>query len=242
MFKFRLEWIIIVLVFLACMLVFSGFESRDTPDYSIQQAQAYMQLDNWDSAKIHAVHVLADISDEQEISLARTIISLANENIENERELKAEAKRMAYQSLARRYDKEGKVLWYKDNSSPDYESANAFYLYMGSRGEEVWMRLRIQYSAYDYLFINQVLIDTDSAGYAFTPKEKVRRNHGEKMVWEWLDESFTPDMHEMFYDIAYSKKVNIRFIGTASFDERELSQEEKKGIGRVLKAYELSLE
>ena len=242
MFKFKVEWIVALVLFSLCLLIFSGFGNKEKEDYSIGKAQYYMEVQNWDSAKIHAVHVLAAVEDKDAISMAQNIISIANDNISTEMEAKAEAKKMAYEALVREYDKEGRILWYRDASSPQYESAPAFYLYLGQRADELWMRMRIQYSGYDYLFINQVLIDTDQGGYAFTPKEKVQRNHGNKLVWEWMDESYSEDMYDMLYDMAHSEKVSIRFIGASAFEEREMSVEEKLALRRVLKAWDLSFD
>lgn len=242
MFRSKLPWIIALVFCLASIFVISGFRNEKSPVYSLNQAQFYMQTSNWDSAKIHAVHVLADEEHENSISLARTIISLANENIELEMKERAEIKRMAFEMLSARYDKQDKILWYRDASSPEYESAPAFYLYLGKREEDVWMRFRAQYSGDEYIFLNQILIETEESGYAFVPKEQVHRNHGNKLVWEWMDESFTPDLYDMFYDIAHSKRASIRFLGTNSFEEREITEEEKEALQKVLKAYALSQE
>lgn len=238
MFKSYLPWICVLMVCLAS----SGCNNKKDPAYTLDQAQFYMQVSNWDSAKIHAVHVLADVAEENSISLARTIISLANENIEAELKERAEMKKQAFEMLSARYDKKDKILWYRDGSSPEFESASGFYLYLGKRDDEVWMRIRVQFSGAEYLFVNQLLIETDNNGYSFVPKEQVQRNHGNNLVWEWMDESFDPEMYDMFHDMAYAKKTNIRFMGTNSFEERALSAEEKEAMKKVLNAYTLSLE
>lgn len=238
MFRSILPVISVMLIY----LLSSGCHQEKDPTYNLNQAQFYMQVSNWDSAKIHAVHVLADVNEKQSISLARTIISLANENIEAELKEKAERKKQAFENLSARYDKQDKILWYRDGSSPKFESAPAFYLYLGKREDQVWMRIRVQYSGNEYLFVNQLLIETDTSGYSFVPKEQVQRNHGNELVWEWMDESFSPEMYDMFYDIAHSKKANIRFMGTNSFEERALSLEEKEALQKLLLAYALSEE
>jgi len=240
MFRSKLPWTIALASFFLFLLFVSGIGKEKKQSYSISKAQYYLQTNNWDSAKVHAVHVLAEEAAVDSITLARTIISLANENIESALIARAELKKSAYEKLSARYDKQDKILWYRDVSSPGFESIPAFYLYLGKREDKLWMRLRVQYSGTEYLFLNQFLVDTDSGGYTFTPKEQVQRNHGEKMVWEWMDEAFTPDMYNMFYDIAHSEKAVIRFMGSGTFEERELTTKEKVALQNVLRVYELS--
>lgn len=87
----------------------------------------------------------------------------ADQKKEAERQKKAQEERRiaaAVQKLNKSTDKVEKTDWYRDKSSPAYTNHNGFFIYIGkAQNSPPWLRLRIQYAADDWLFIESFLVD-----------------------------------------------------------------------------------
>ncbi|MEM8887645.1 MAG: hypothetical protein AAGD28_06630, partial [Bacteroidota bacterium] len=80
--------------------------------YSIEDARMHMQQNNWDSARIYAVHVLAESREKRDISLANAIISMAKENLKTDSRERQEQKEDAFSALRKVYDLQEDISWY----------------------------------------------------------------------------------------------------------------------------------
>lgn len=76
-----------------------------------------------------------------------------NRELQEERRLAA-----ALYKMNKKIDSIENVTWYRDQRSPCYSHYNGFFLYVGQRATGApWLRLRVQYNADDWLFIESFL-------------------------------------------------------------------------------------
>jgi hypothetical protein len=131
-------------------------------------------------------------------------------------------------------DVEG-ITWYHDKSSPGFNNVNALFLYIGEKRGDQWLRLRIQYKAEDWLFVERVVIAADDARYTIS-EGPWERDHSTE-IWEWLD--YTPSAADlaMLRQVADAKRVVIRYEGKQYRNDWVLPDTHKQAIKRVLAAY-----
>jgi len=144
----------------------------------------------------------------------------------------------SYNKMSIKIDKVADTKFIQDKTSPIYVSRNGFYPYINATttGYPI-LRLRIQYFASDWLFIQSYLLNVDGTQYTITPDEVQRDNGivgGDPMVWEWYDYSLTDDEIAMLKAIADSKSAIIRSNGRHYYKDQIITSQQKLAIKDVL--------
>jgi hypothetical protein len=141
----------------------------------------------------------------------------------------------AVAAMAKSTDKIEKTDWYRDKTSPQYNNVNGVFAYMGATDSNVWLRLRFQYEAEDWLFIERAIIVVDGAKIGEATGRWERDN--DSRVWEWLDVPVRDSEMAMVKAMAGAKEVTIRYEGQQYRKDRTLRPNEIKAFQRVLAAY-----
>lgn len=124
--------------------------------------------------------------------------------------------------------------FYRDPRTPNYTNRNFIYPYIGSKEDNYWLRLKFQYTASDWLFIDKVRIKTDTNQYELIGTFE-RDNHSE--IWEWSDMQAGYEEQLMLWDMANSKDVTVRYEGRQYHKDRKLTSKEKSVIAKTLDIY-----
>lgn len=181
-----------------------------------------------------SVSALAKAAKEAELAEARRLEAERVKRVQEERRLAAALGRM-YQTV----DAIENITWYRDRSSPRHENANGFYLYIGKRsGSDPWLRLRVQYNAEDWLFIQSFLVVADGQRFEY-PEVNFERDHSGGRIWEWYDEPATSSDLDLVNAIIGSKSAVIRFNGRQYRRDRTITASEKAALRNVLDAYKV---
>jgi len=158
---------------------------------------------------------------------------------EAERVKKAQEERRlatALQKMTKNTDKIEGIDWYRDKSSPAYNNQNGFFLYMGKSGTVApWLRLRIQYYAEDWLFIESFIIVADGQRFERTGTKFERDN--DSKIWEWYDENLSASDLQMIKAVIDSKEAVIRFNGRQYRKDKTITSDQKTALQNVLYAY-----
>jgi hypothetical protein len=133
-------------------------------------------------------------------------------------------------------DEQNGTAWFYDRSTTQHANENAFYLYAGKKGCDVWLRLRIQYLSDKPLTVTRVQIKADDKTFDLADPHLKRDSDG-KLTWQWYDELVTPDHLLMLFKVTASKSAVLRFIGANRIEERTIPDVEKDGLKNVLGAY-----
>jgi hypothetical protein len=139
-------------------------------------------------------------------------------------------------SIRQSTDPQTGITWHMDKSTTERLSEDAFYLYAGKRGCDVWLRLRIQYVSEKPLTITRIQIRADDKTFDLA-EPRVKRDSNGKLTWQWYDEPVSPDHLLMLFTVTASKNAAVRFIGAGRVEERTLSNGEKAALKTVLGAY-----
>jgi hypothetical protein len=139
-------------------------------------------------------------------------------------------------SIGQSTDEQTGITWYMDKATTGRLSDDAFYLYAGRKGCDVWLRLRIQYVSEKPLVITRAQVKADDKTFEVA-EPRFKRDSNGKLTWQWYDEPVTPDHLLMLFTVTASKNATVRFIGSNRVEERTLSDAEKAALKTVLGAY-----
>lgn len=143
---------------------------------------------------------------------------------------------VALQKMNKTTDKLEGIDWFRDKSSPVYTNQNGFFLYIGNRGGSLpSLRLRIQYFAKKWLFIESFVMFADSHRFERNRVKFERDNNSE--IWEWYDEPLTDADLEMIKAVIVSKESVIRFNGRQYKVDKTITPTQKTALQNVLDAY-----
>lgn len=218
----------------------------------LERARSDLQAGNYKSAIDAAGLLLSKHPESPEAEDARKILavaerSLAEEEAKRQREKAAKEREertrreRAVAGLRRKRDDIRGITWYQDRTSPQYvDSESAIFLYIGSPdGGRPFLRLKIQYVASDWLFIESYLIKADSQTFTIAPGHfAIERDNGYGGIWEWYDTPAEARELRIARAIAESKHAVIRYNGSQYYRDRTITAAEKKAIQNVLLAYE----
>ena len=142
----------------------------------------------------------------------------------------------ALAALAKSEDKIEGITWYTSRSSPTSQNANAVLIYMGVKAGAPWLRLKMQYAADDWLFIQTATVVVDGVKRGLIAGKWLRDHSGGK-IWEWSDTSVEPNQVAMIAAMSTAKSVTIRYDGAKYKADRTLKPQELAAMRQVLKAY-----
>jgi hypothetical protein len=136
--------------------------------------------------------------------------------------------------------KDGDFIWVSPKNKPYYPNVNRLYCYFCMvDGVPQNFRMKIHYTAEDWLFINKWTIKIDN-GFKFdvTPdgNDEVRDNISD-CIWEIYDVSMTAFDQSMLDAISVSKSAKIRLNGSDYYDTKKLTSSEFKYLQLSYKYY-----
>lgn len=125
--------------------------------------------------------------------------------------------------------------FYRDKRAPNSNKNNFIFPYLVYEQETYFLRMRFQYTANNWLFIQKVLIKTDDNDYTISGNFE-RDNHSE--IWEWYD--ISPNIHQinMLRDIALSDVAKVRYEGRQYHKDRTITDKEKDIIKKTLEIFD----
>ncbi len=150
------------------------------------------------------------------------------------------ARRQAISRLRRDEDRVEGITWFKHPNQPRYtNSRSTAYLYIGRKGENgrPWLRLRVQYTGSNWLFVDSVIAWYDGEKSPLVSGRFDRDNYTD--VWEWIDVRPSANQIEVLKSLANSNEAILRFEGTQYHRDATLSGGDKRAIREMLLAYEV---
>lgn len=209
---------------------------------AMNRANSYFDDGYFNVAAMEYEDILIKYKGTEEAKEAEVKLAEAKKLHALELEEKAAKKEKALSILRKEYDEMNDASFYYDKSSPESNKSNNMMLYFGhnDKKKEKWLRMRIKYTASDWLFINSYMIKTDNQTYTLSPSYgEVKTDHNGGSIWEWYDFNPSSDNISMIEDIINSETVKIRHTGKQYQKDREVSKKEKEALKNVLTAFEL---
>ncbi len=116
---------------------------------------------------------------------------------------------------------------------------NNLHVYIGVKDGTAWLRIRIQYTGDDWVFIDNYRINVDGTNVDIaTSYDNVVRDNDYGRVWEYYDGPVSALEYDLLLSIADSKKTIVRHQGREHRYDRTVTAKEKQAIKNVLDAYE----
>ena len=140
------------------------------------------------------------------------------------------------ESMRQTVDEENGITWYTDKSTTERLDEDAFYLYAGKKGCEIWLRLRVQYVSDKPMNVTRLQIKADDKTFELS-EPRFRRDSDGKLTWQWVDERVSADHLLMLFTITASKNAVLRFVGGNRSDERTIREQEKAALKAALSTY-----
>ncbi len=163
---------------------------------------------------------------------------LAAERKAREREIAA-----ATRAMRKKTDEVRGLTFHQHRDSSRFlNSRKDIFLYFATKPE--WpdpgpLRLKIQYVADDWLFIEKYTIKADDQTFTITTSYgEVERDNGSGGIWEWYDKPASASQLAMVETIVGSKKAVLRYHGRQYYRDKTITANEKRRLKEVLVAYE----
>ncbi len=133
------------------------------------------------------------------------------------------------------------IKWIYDTSSPMYINVNAIFIYISALKDNSnpTLRMKIQYTGENWLFINSYSLKVDDKLYTITPSYGEVERDNKTTVWEWYD--FIPNNSQIsiIREIIKSNKTILRYEGDIYNKDKEITQTEKNAMNNILQLYDL---
>jgi hypothetical protein len=131
------------------------------------------------------------------------------------------------------------LTFYSSKDTPESWFSNWIGIYIVESKGEYLLRLEINYTAEDWLFINQYIVKADEQIFRIAaPYEDVKRDYAGGSIFERYDHLLSSSELKMIEAVVESKEAVIRYNGDTYYTERKVSDTEKKAMLVTLAAFE----
>lgn len=122
----------------------------------------------------------------------------------------------------------GNVFYEHPNEPPYANSRTYLTVYAVQNGGYVNLRMRLNYTDDDWLFVSRATFNIDSRMVRFPGGNWQRDNNHD--IWEWIDVPVSGDVRTILEQIAASNKTIVRFQGQQYYDDEVIRESDKQII------------
>ena len=116
--------------------------------------------------------------------------------------------------------------------------SGGFGLYIKLKNKTPLYMLKIRYDSDEWLFVRSYKIAADDYRWQ-SPNYRFNRDHSSRGVWEWINIPVRRKEILLAKKICNAKKTIIRFQGEHYYRDSVLSDEQKNGIKKIIKLFNL---
>lgn len=127
--------------------------------------------------------------------------------------------------------------FYYDAAAMEQEGT-FLYPYVVQRGDDSWLRLRVERAGTDHFYVNRVTVYVDGEIYPLMIMGKVNREFSFNYEREWIDLYASADDIAMLKDMAFAEECWVEFIGEGGKEILPFPVEQQKLITRTLALFE----
>jgi hypothetical protein len=122
-----------------------------------------------------------------------------------------------------------------DKTSPQYVNISGIFAYISKEDNSYKLSFTTQYTGDDWLFIDEIIVNTDGNVSHYSPTFK--RDNGKGGVWEWSDETVPDETLPMLAGIANSKKAMVRYNGDKYYKIVKITHVQQAAMKRQLQIF-----
>ena len=162
-------------------------------------------------------------------------------NEKNAKSNAEKAKRMqAVNRLNREHDDISGITWYYNPYFTHYNDINKVSLYIGQKGKQIWLRLKMSYEGKDWIFFNNAYLSYDgkTKEIPFNEFSNKKSDNAGGYVWEWIDVAVDEPLLSYLNEMVEGKSLKMRLSGKYT-NTRNITKSEKKAMEDILLAYDV---
>lgn len=127
-------------------------------------------------------------------------------------------------------------VWVEPKDKPLYIDVNAIFCYFQTNNNKASnLRLKIQYTADDWLFIRSYKFSIDGMAFDYRPDDIKRDNSSN--IWEWADNQITAFDQSLITALMMAKSAKIRYVGEQYHKDRNITSQQLLSIKRTVQLY-----
>lgn len=158
-----------------------------------------------------------------------------------EKEMKQNEKKKAaaqekLSTLKKNCDEFKAACFYQDRRSPSSIGYNGFFLYLVEQGDSYFLRLKMQYVAEDWLFVDNVKLNIDGDIVDFYSGDFERDNN--QRIYEYKDIRVSAGDISTLRKVANSKSTVARYEGRQFYKDKTVTMKQKSALKKMLDVYE----
>ena len=176
----------------------------------------------------------SEVSDERRKEIDDSI-ALVVEGVMKAKKENFDKAKQALKSFRKKEDEFEGVKFFSEKRTPYYANVNFIYPYISNSSNNYYLRLKLQYTSDNWLFINRAIFLIDGIKYEISGNFKRDNN---STIWEWLDLSVGDKERNILEMLANSKKAKVRYEGDKYYKDRTITSKEKSIIRKTLKVYD----
>lgn len=222
-------------------------QERNGPARSLAKAKDEISQNHFALAKKILSDLISRFPESPQSQEARSLLTQTNANIlAAERASQAEAAKAAEEkrksiarldaNLVKNVDEIKGITWVSHKAVPVL--ANYMSLYFGLKdgsAESLPLRMKFNYFADDWLFVQTVTIKADDQVFELG-KMEFERDHASGSIWEWSDTKAVS--REILDKILSAKKVVVRYDGRQYYHDYVLPESQKTAMRETLLAWQ----
>lgn len=194
-------------------------------------------------AQMQEYHPLApELKQAQEYEKKASDQILAERQKEIEAQKKAEQEKLeAVNKLKSNFDDVTGTTWYYNPYFTHYNNRNLCSLYIGKKGHQVWLCLKMSYYGDSWIFFEHAYLSYNGNTYNIPFNEyEDKESDSDTKTWEWITILVNDDLLKFLQMAIKSDNIKMRLSGKYT-KTRNLSENEKQGLKDVLLAYDVLL-
>lgn len=204
----------------------------------LAQAEAALQREDLQEAQRIADLLAEKHPGAAEVTRAQEIVTLIEKAIAEKAAAEQARLAVATGKMRSETDAVRGITFYNDKTTTEYNDVNSFHLYIGKNESRIWLRMRIQYTDDDWLFIESFVIKADDQRFDITPDYfDIERDNASGAIWEWYDGAVERKEIKVVQAIIASKSTTLRYNGNQYYVDREITAAEKQALQNVLDAF-----
>lgn len=128
------------------------------------------------------------------------------------------------------------LAWVTPKDAPRDVNRNGIYCYFQTNNDRASnLRLKIQYTADDWLFIRYYIFSIDGMVFEYRPDD-IETDH-KSTIWEWADNQVTMFDQSLINALMMAKSAKIRYVGKQYHKDRTITAQQLLSIKRTVQLY-----
>lgn len=126
-------------------------------------------------------------------------------------------------------------VWVAPKNVPSLNRNGIYCYFQTNKDRASNLRLKVQYAADDWLFIQYYIFSIDGMALEYRP-DNIETDHN-STIWEWADNQVTSFDQSLITALMMAKSAKIRYVGRQYYKDRTITAQQLLSIKRTVQLY-----